>query len=175
MVARCILCVDLDAFFVSVEQSRNPELRGKPVVVGGDADGRGVVATASYEARAFGISSGMALKTAKRLAPQEMIFLRGDFAEYETISKRFHAILGDFTPLVESGGLDEAWMDLTGCEGIAGPAPEAAERIRARVRDELKLPVSVGIGTSKMVAKVASNKAKPNGVLMIPKGSEAAF
>jgi DNA polymerase-4 len=174
-VARSILCVDLDAFFVSVEQARNPELRGKAVVVGGDPDGRGVVATASYEARALGIESGMALRTARRLAPAGVVFLRGDFSKYEEVSRQFHSILSDFTPLVESGGLDEAYLDVTGCEGIAGTGLEAAQRIRARVRAELNLAVSAGIGTSKVVAKVASNKAKPDGVQEVLPGDEADF
>ena len=121
-MARQILHVDLDAFFVAVEQARDPALRGKAVIVGGDPKGRrGVVATASYEARAFGVHSAMPISTASRLAPNA-IYLRGDFKEYSRVSKLFHAILADYTPLVESGGLDEAYLDVTGCEAIAGHA-----------------------------------------------------
>jgi DNA polymerase-4 len=173
-VARSILHVDLDAFFVSVEQVRDASLRGKPVVVGGDPDGRGVVATASYEARAFGVHSAMPLRTAKRLAP-EAIFVRGDYAEYERVSGRFHAILHDFSPLVESGGLDEAYVDVTGCEPITGTPRDAAVSIRRRVREELGIAASVGIATSKLVAKVASDRAKPDGICEVAAGTEAAF
>ena len=185
--ARTIMHVDLDAFFVAVEQARNPDLLGKPVIVGGDPDGRGVAATASYEARVFGVRSGMALSTAQRLCPQA-VFLRGDFKEYQRVSDRFHAILCDYSPLVEPGGLDEAYLDITGCkpviDAIAGPvesdAPEeiaraAAESLRRHVREELSLAASVGIASGKSLAKVASDAAKPDGLLLVPPGEEAAF
>lgn len=174
MVAREILHVDLDAFFVAAERARDPSLNGKPVIVGGDPDGRGVVATASYEAREFGVHSAMPLRTAKRLAPHAT-FLRGDGAHYQKLSRRFHEILGDSSPLVESGGLDEAYLDVTGCEAFLGTPREAAETIRRRIREELNLPASVGIATSKLVAKVASDRAKPDGVLEVAPGDEAAF
>jgi DNA polymerase-4 len=173
-VARQILHVDLDAFFVAVEQARDPSLRGKAVVVGGDPGGRGVVATASYEARKFGVHSAMPLRTAKRLAPHA-IFLRGDFKEYQRVSREFHAILADYTPLVESGGLDEAYLDITGCEALVGTPEQAAATIRARIREELGLAASVGIAPSRLVAKVASDAAKPDGVKLVPEGAEAAF
>jgi len=172
--ARSILHVDLDAFFVAVEQARDASLRGKAVIVGGDPNGRGVVATASYEARAFGVHSAMPLRTAKRLAPHA-VFLRGDFPEYERVSRAFHAIVANYSPLVEAGGLDEAYIDVTGCEPVVGSAEEAAASLRARVRSELGLAASVGIATSKLVAKVASDRAKPDGVLVVPAGEEAAF
>jgi DNA polymerase-4 len=143
-------------------------------VVGGDPDGRGVVATASYEARAFGVHSGMALRTAKRLAPAA-IFVPGNYSEYARVSRAFHSILGDFSPLVEPGGLDEAYIDLTGCEAIAGPPLAAAAGIRGRVRAELGIAASVGIAGSKLVAKVASDHAKPDGVCLVAEGGEAAF
>src|SRR3990172_6729349 len=152
---RTILHVDLDAFFVAVEQARDPSLRGRAVIVGGDPDGRGVVSTASYQARRVGVHSGMALRTAKRLAPAA-VFLRGDFSQYEQASRTFHAILRDYSPLVESGGLDEAYLDVTGCEAFVGSGREAAESIRGRVRHELGLTASVGIAPTKLVAKVAS-------------------
>jgi len=186
--ARTIMHVDLDAFFVAVEQARDPSLRGKPVIVGGDPDGRGVVATASYEARVFGVYSGMPLRTARRLCPHA-IFLRGDFHEYERVSQRFHRILRDYSPLVEPGGLDEAYLDLTGCEPViearCGVSPAslpgeelgraAGEEIRRRVRDELSLTASVGIAGGRSVAKIASDAAKPDGLLLVPAGTEAAF
>jgi len=171
---RQVLHVDLDAFFVAVEQARDPSLRGKAVIVGGDPDGRGVVATASYEARAFGVHSAMPLRTAKRLAPHA-VFLRGDFKEYERVSRAFHSILSDYSPLVESGGLDEAYLDITGCEPLVGTPEQAAATIRGRIRSELGLAASVGIATSKLVAKVASDAAKPDGVRIVPPGSEAEF
>lgn len=172
--SRVILHVDLDAFFVSVEQARRPELKGLPVIVGGDPNGRGVVATASYEARVFGVYSGMPLRTAKRLAAKA-VFLRGDFAEYSRVSKRFHGMLDDYTPLVESGGLDEAYLDMTGCEAIAGPPQQAAATLRRRIRDELGLAASVGIGSSKLIAKMATEHAKPDGIFEVPEGGERAF
>lgn len=174
MAGRAILHVDLDAFFVSVEQARWPELRGKAVVVGGDPNGRGVVSTASYEARRFGVRSAMPLRTAQKLAPHA-IFLPGDFQEYERVSKLFHGILHDCSPQVESGGLDEAWVDVTGCEPIVGTPRQAAEFIRRRVSGELGITASVGIAASKLLAKVASDQAKPDGICEVPPGNEAAF
>jgi len=184
---RAILHVDLDAFFVAVELARDPSLRGKPVVVGGDPSGRGVVATASYEARKFGVHSAIPLATAKRLCPQA-IFLRGDFPAYQRASKAFHAILRDFSPLVESGGLDEAFVDVTGCGpviaarcGVPSDAADeelavaAADAIRQRVHDEQQLTASVGIASGKSIAKIASDAAKPDGVLLVPAGGEAEF
>jgi DNA polymerase-4 len=173
-MARQILHVDLDAFFVAVEVAKRPELVGKAVVVGGDPGGRGVVSTASYEARKFGVFSGMSLRTAQRLCPHA-VFLRGDYREYERVSKVFHKILRDFTPLVESGGLDEAYLDITGCEGLIGTPVEAATEIRRRVREATGLAASVGMGSNRMIAKIASDKAKPDGVLEVPAGTEAAF
>jgi len=184
-MSRVIAHVDLDAFFVAVEQARRPELRGMPVIVGGDPGGRGVVATASYEARVFGIYSGMALKTAQRLCPHA-IFLRGNYQQYERVSRAFHRILRDYSPLVEPGGLDEAYLDLTGCEPIifsiaANTAPNepaavvAAHDIRRRVWAELGLAASVGIASGRSLAKVASDAAKPDGLLFVQPGTEAAF
>ena len=184
---RVIAHVDLDAFFVAVEQARRPELRGAPVIVGGDPDGRGVVATASYEARVYGIYSGIALATARRLCPHA-IFLRGDYREYERVSHAFHRILRDYSPLVEPGGLDEAYLDLAGCGPVVAArchvpatlpieelAVAAGEDIRRRVREELGLAASVGIASGRSLAKIASDAAKPDGLLLVPAGTEAAF
>lgn len=174
-MARQILHVDLDAFFVAVEQARDPSLIGKAVVVGGDPGGRGVVSTASYEARAYGVHSAMALRTATRLLPKDAVYLRGDYKEYQRVSRAFHAILADYTPLVESGGLDEAYLDITGCEALVGTPEQAAATIRARIRAELRIAASVGIASTRIVAKVASDAAKPDGVCLVPEGGEAAF
>ena len=171
---RRIMHIDLDAFFVSVEQVLNPELKGKPVVVGGRPERRGVVAAASYEARAFGLHSGMPLITASRLCPQA-IFIEGNFHRYREASEKFMAILADFSPFIEPMGLDEAYLDTTGFESIHGSASRMAEKIRKRVQDELGLAASVGIASCKIVAKVASDQAKPDGLLEVPGGTERSF
>jgi DNA polymerase-4 len=174
MAVRRIMHVDLDAFFVSVEQVDHPELKGKPVVVGGRPDTRGVVAAASYEARAFGVRSAMPLRTAARLCPQ-CIFVEGNFARYSETSRKFMAILADFTPFIEPMGLDEAFLDVTGFESIHGTIRQMGLDIKKRVRDELGINVSVGIGNSKVVAKIASDASKPDGLIEVPPGGEAAF
>ena len=166
--------IDLDAFFVSVEQVLNPELKGKPVVVGGKPDRRGVVAAASYEARAFGLHSGMPLATASRLCPQT-IFIEGSFPRYRDASKRFMAILADFSPYLEPMGLDEAYLDATGFESIHGSIRQMAVAIKKRIKDELGLCASVGIAGCKVVAKVASDLSKPDGLLEVPAGEERSF
>lgn len=174
MSDRRIMHVDLDAFFVSVEQVLNPELKGKPVVVGGRPGARGVVAAASYEARAFGLHSAMPLKTAVRLCPQA-IFIEGNFRRYREASKKFMAILADFTPFIEPMGLDEAYLDVTGFDSLYGSIGEMAVEIKRRIRDELGLPASVGIASSKTVAKVACEQSKPDGLIEVPRGEERAF
>jgi len=174
MTNRTIMHVDLDAFFVSVEQVFNPELKGKPVVVGGRPGGRGVVAAASYEARAFGLHSGMPLKTASRLCP-EAIFIEGGFPKYREASQKFMAVLADFTPFLEPMGLDEAYLDVTGFESIHGSIRQMAVSIKQRVRDELGLCASVGIASGKVVAKVASDLSKPDGLLEVSGGEENSF
>jgi len=173
-MARCIMHIDLDAFFVSVEQTENPELKGKPVVVGGRPDQRGVVAAASYEARAFGLHSGMPLTTASRLCPQA-IFIEGNFAKYREASRRFMAILADFSPYLEPLGLDEAYLDATGFESIHGSIHQMAQAIRKRINDELGLCASVGIASGKVVAKVASDLSKPDGLIEVASGGERSF
>ncbi len=166
--------IDLDAFFVSVEQVLHPELRGKPVVVGGRPGTRGVVAAASYEARAFGLHSAMPLATASRLCPQA-IFIEGSFPRYREASQKFMAILADYSPFLEPMGLDEAYMDVTGFESLHGSIRQMASAIKQRVKNELGLPASVGIASSKVVAKVASELSKPDGLIEVVRGEERSF
>ena len=174
MANRTIIHIDLDAFFVSVEQVLNPELKGKPVVVGGKPDRRGVVATASYEARAFGIHSGIPLATAARLCP-EIIFIEGNFVRYREFSWKFMAILNDFSPFVEPMGLDEAYLDVTGFESIHSSIWQMANKMKQRIRSELGLCASVGIASCKVVAKVASDLSKPDGLIEVAPGEERGF
>ncbi len=164
----------MDAFFVSVEELENPELKGKPVVVGGQAHERGVVSAASYSARRFGVHSAMPLREAYRRCPQA-IFLDGHPHRYKEYSKKVHAILSDFSPAVEQVSIDEAFLDLSGTERLLGPPLRAAHTLHERVRAETGLPCSIGAGTSRLVAKIGSGLAKPNGVLWIQPGLEAEF
>jgi len=173
-MTRRIMHVDLDAFFVSVEQVDNPELKGKPVVVGGRPDRRGVVAAASYQARAFGLHSGMPLITASRLCPQAT-FIEGNFTKYRRASERFMVILADFSPYLEPIGLDEAYLDVTGFESLHGSVRQMARTIKQRVQDELGLCVSIGIAGCKVVAKVASDLSKPDGLIEVCAGDERSF
>jgi len=166
--------IDLDAFFVAVEQVLQPWLRGKPVVVGGKPQHRGVVTAASYEARGYGLHSGMPLITAARLCPQA-IFIQGSFPRYREASHRFMAILADFSPYLEPAGLDEAYLDVTGFESIHGSIHHMAVAIKQRVRQELGLAASVGIAGSKVVAKVASAHSKPDGLLEVVLGDDGSF
>jgi len=173
-MARCIFHIDLDAFFVSVEQVLNPKLKGKPVIVGGDPERRGVVASASYEARTFGIHAGMPSSKAHRLCPQA-IFIRSHFSIYKDASAKFMKILGDFSPHIEPLGFEEAYLDVTGCEEPYGSPQKLALAIKERINKELNLTASVGIATCKVVAKIASDLCKPDGLLEIAPGEEQAF
>ncbi|MGI9430587.1 MAG: DNA polymerase IV, partial [Myxococcota bacterium] len=170
---RTLLHADMDAFYASVEQRDDPSIRGKPVIVGGTG-GRGVVSAASYEAREFGVHSAMPTYEARRRCP-DGIYLRGDMARYSRESKRIFEVFGRFTPVVEGLSLDEAFLDLTGTERLFGTAREAAERLRAEVREETGLAVSVGIAPVKMVAKIASALSKPDGLLEVKPGEVRAF
>ncbi len=169
-----VLHVDLDAFFVSMEILRRPELRGLPVVVAGGLGNRGVVSTASYEARRFGVRSALPVSQARRLCPTA-VFLETDFAYYAQASQRFHAILRDFTPVVEPAGADEAYLDVAGSEALFGPPEAIARTIRRRVHDEIGINASVGVSINKLVSKVASDAGKPDGLVVVPAGTEAAF
>src|SRR5437016_901524 len=162
-----ILHVDMDAFYASVEQRDRPELRGKPVIVGGTAEGRGVVCAASYEARPFGVHSAMPAVTARRLCPQG-IFLPIRMDHYAQIAKQLREIFQSFTPLIEPLSLDEAFLDVRGCEGLFGSAPEIARQIKARVRAETALVASVGVAANKFLAKLASDHGKPDGLVIVP-------
>jgi len=173
-MARCIFHLDLDAFFASVEQVRNPGLKGKPVVVGGDPDRRGVVSSASYEARPFGIHAGMPSARARRLCPQA-VFLPVDIACYQEASERFMKILVQFSPVIEPLGLDEAYLDVSHhWQPYHSPAG-MARAIKERVTKELGLTVSVGIATCKVVAKIASDLQKPDGLVEVAPGKEGEF
>ena len=169
-----VIHVDLDAFFAAVEQRDRPELRGKPVIVGGDARSRGVVSTCSYEARKFGVHSAMPTRTAYQLCPQA-IFLPVDGAKYQRVSREVMSVLRRFTPIVEQVSIDEAFLNVAGSEALFGPAPEIARLIKREVVAATQLTVSVGVGTNKLVAKVASDLRKPDGLVIVEPGEEAAF
>ncbi len=171
---RLVCHVDMDAFFVSVEELFDPSLKGKPVVVGGKADQRGVVAAASYAARRFGIHSAMPLRTAGRLCPQA-IFVDGHPERYREYSKKVLKLLERFSPQVEMASIDEAYLDLTGTERLHGPPMRAAHALHEAIRREVNLRCSLGLASSRLVAKVSSDQAKPNGVLYIVPGQEARF
>jgi DNA polymerase-4 len=171
---RCIFHLDMDAFFVSVEELFDPSLKGKAVVVGGRPDQRGVVSAASYAARKFGVHSAMPLRTAYKLCPQA-IFVDGHPDRYRDYSRRVRSILGRFTPLVEMASIDEAYLDMTGTERLHGPALRAAHLLHKAIGDETQLNCSIGIGTSRLVAKMCSDQAKPNGVLWVAPGNEAQY
>jgi DNA polymerase IV len=174
LAATNVLHVDMDAFFVSVELLERPELRGKPVVVGGRPDERGVVSAASYEARKYGIHSAMPLRTAGRLCPHA-VFLDGHHAKYGEWSDRVATILARFSPVVEMVSIDEAYLDLSGTERLHGPSLACADKLLRAITSETGLPCSGGLATTRLVAKVASDQAKPRGLLWIPAGQEARF
>lgn len=173
MASRILIAhFDLDSFFVSVELINNPELKGKPVIVGGSKE-RGVVTSASYEARKFGVRSGMPSAQAARLCP-DAIFLRGSYGEYSKYSKMVTEIIRSEVPVFEKASVDEFYIDLTGMDKYYKPF-EFVLQLRQRIMNETGLPISFGLASNKMVAKIATNQAKPNGYLMIPPGSEQEF
>ena len=164
-----ILHADLDAFYASVEQLLDPSLRGKPIAVGG-----GVVLAASYEAKAFGVRGGMPGRRARELCPQ-LTFVSGHFKDYQRLGDAAIKVLGDFTPLVERISIDEAFADVAGCTHLFGPPAEIAKAIRRRVRAELGLPISVGVARTKHLAKIASQVAKPDGLVVVDPDTELDF
>jgi len=164
-----ILHADLDAFYASVEQLLDPSLRGKPIAVGG-----GVVLAASYEAKAFGIRGGMSGWRARELCPQ-LIFVGGHFGDYQRLGDAAIAVLGDFTPVVERMSIDEAFADVAGCTHLFGAPAEIAAAIRHRVREELGLPISIGVARTKHLAKIASQVAKPDGLMVVDPAAELDF
>ena len=169
-----ILHLDMDAFFASVERALDPTLVGKPVIVGSPPDARGVVSAASYEARAYGVHSAMPSRTAGRLCPHG-VFLAPNFEAYKHYHERLMAILAEASPLVQPLSLDEAFVDLTGCERLYGWIPGKAVAIKELVHDELGLTCSIGLGTTKVVAKIASDHDKPDGATIVTPGNEALF
>ena len=169
---RQIAHFDLDAFFVSVEILKDPSLKGKPIIVGGDGQ-RGIVAACSYEARKFGIQSAMPSMTAKKLCPQA-IFVRGSYHEYTKYSRMVTAIIADSVPVYEKASIDEFYTDLTGMDRFFG-VQQYTRELREKIIRETGLPISYGLSTSKLVSKMATNEAKPNGYLEVPPGKETAF
>ncbi|HZR58923.1 MAG TPA: DNA polymerase IV [Terriglobales bacterium] len=171
---RTIFHVDMDAFFVSVEELFDPSLKGKAVVVGGQRGERGVVSAASYEARKFGVHSAMPLRTAEKLCPHA-IFVNGHMDRYRDCSDQVHHVLSSFSPMIEMASIDEAYLDMTGTERLHGPPLRAAHSLHQKIKTETQLNCSIGIGISRLIAKVSSAKAKPHGVLWVIPGQEAKF
>jgi DNA polymerase-4 len=171
---KTIFHVDMDAFFVSVEELFDPSLKGKAVVVGGRANERGVVAAASYQARKFGVHSAMPLRTAYKLCPHAL-FIDTHHERYSEYSGKVRQVLDGFSPLIEMVSIDEAYLDMTGTERLSGPPLRAAHVLHESMQSRLKLNCSIGIATSRLVAKISSDQAKPNGVLWVMPGQEARF
>jgi len=169
-----ILCIDIDAFFVSVEQALNPHLKGKPVIVGGVPSQRGVVASASYEARRYGIKAGMPLSHAYRLCPQA-IFLHGNFRNYKAYSEKFYEILTHYSPIVEMASLDEAFLDIKGTKRLFGEPEELGQKLKNEIREKLSIPTTIGIARTRTIAKIAVDAAKPDGLFVIYKDNELPF
>ena len=168
------LCIDLDAFFVSVEQALNPNLIGKPVIVGGLPSERGVVASASYEARKFGIHSGMPTAQAHKLCP-DAVFLRSNFHYYEKYSSKFYEILHSYSPEVNMVSIDEAYLNIKGTERLFGPPLILAQKLKTGIKKKLDIPASIGIARTRVFAKICCNRAKPNGILLVLPKDEIAF
>ncbi len=173
-IQRTIFHVDMDAFFVSVEELFDPALKGKAVVVGGQRDERGVVSAASYAARKFGVHSAMPLRTAAKMCPHA-IFVDGHPERYRDYSAKVYQVLDRFSPKLEMVSIDEAYVDMTGTERLHGPPMRAAHALHAAMKAETQLNCSIGIGTSRLVAKICSDQAKPNGVLWVVPGCEVEF
>ncbi len=174
---RTILHVDMDAFYAAVEERDRPELRGKPVIIGADPKGgagRGVVSTASYAARKFGVSSAMPISTAYRLCPQG-IFISPDMSKYAEVSKQIRKVFEMFTDLVEPISVDEAFLDVSGSVRLFGDGEQVARKIKAEILKQTALTASVGVASAKLIAKIASDLQKPDGLVVVPPGTERAF
>lgn len=171
---RIIFHLDLDAFFISVERLLDPSLEGKPVIVGADPQGRGVVAACSYEARRFGLHSAMPIRQAAKLCPNG-IYLHGHFSEYTHYSGAVKTLLEEHAPLIEQASIDEFYMDFTGCRSMYGSYLSLASFLQEKIYRELGLPCSVGIGTNKTIAKIASDCMKPKGITYVMPGMEKEF
>jgi DNA polymerase-4 len=172
---RYIAHIDLDCFFVSVERIKDPSLNGKPVVVGGTPTGRGVVASASYEARAFGVRSAMPAATALRLCPH-LVFVRGHFGDYTKYSNRLYNRIMELAPVVERASIDEMYFDLTGCEVLYNnDLPGFIKKLQKIVWDELRLPCTISLASNKVMAKIAAQTVKPAGIIYVPHGTEREF
>jgi DNA polymerase-4 len=169
-----ILHVDMDALYASIEERDDPSLAGKPVIVGGSAESRGVVAAANYEVRKFGVHSAMASARAKRLCPHA-VFIKPRMNHYAEVSQQIRTVLEEFTPLIEPLSLDEAFLDVSGSESLFGPAASIGRQIKQRIRNELDLVASVGVAPNKFVAKIASDLNKPDGFLLVEPGEVQAF
>lgn len=171
---RCIVHIDIDAFFAAVEELLNPSLKGKPVIVGGLPHERGVASTANYEARKYGVHSGMPLAKAYRLCPHG-VFVRGNYQVYSAFSKKMFTVLAQYTPDLEEASLDEAYLDLTRCRTLYSSLPRTIQEIKNNVEKQMGIRVSVGVGPNKLLAKLATNKAKPGGLVDIQPGREEEF
>jgi DNA polymerase-4 len=171
---RTIIHVDMDAFYASIEQRDRPETRGRPVIVGADPRGRGVVSAASYEARRFGVHSAMPIGRAFRLCP-EGVFLPVDMDKYAGVSREIMAVLAGFTPLIEPLSIDEAFLDVSASRALHGDGAVIAREIKAQIRARVRLQASVGVASNKFVAKVASDLRKPDGLVVVEPGGEAEF
>lgn len=174
MKRRCIVHIDIDAFFAAVEELLNPSLKGKPVIVGGLPHERGVASTASYEARKYGVHSGMPLRKAYELCP-DGVFVRGNYQIYSAFSEKFFDVLSRYTPDVEEASLDEAYVELTRCRPLYSSFSRVAREMKHQVEKELGLVVSAGMAPSKLLAKLATNKAKPGGLVEVEPGYEEEF
>ena len=174
MAARKIIHVDLDAFFASVEQTDNPQLKGRPVIVGGSIKRRGVVSTASYEARKFGVHSAQPIAQARKLCPQG-VFLKVRMDRYREISRRILKILSSYTPKLEPMSIDEAFLDITGCENLFGKAEDIAREIKTRIKKEVGLSCSMGVAPNKFLAKMASDMKKPDGLVVVREDEKESF
>ena len=174
MKRRCIVHVDIDAFFAAVEELLNPSLMGKPVIVGGLPHERGVASTANYEARKYGVHSGMPLAKAYKLCPHG-VFVRGNYQVYSAFSKKMFSVLAQYTPDVEEASLDEAYLDLTRCRTLYSSLPRTIQEIKNNVEKQMGIRVSVGVGPNKLLAKLATNKAKPGGLVDVQPGREEEF